>query len=36
MGGLVTATLLTLVVLPVIYYWLETRAAVVIPGRAGR
>ncbi len=25
MGGLVTATLLTLVVLPVIYYWLETR-----------
>jgi cobalt-zinc-cadmium resistance protein CzcA len=25
MGGLVTSTLLTLIVLPVVYYWLETR-----------
>jgi cobalt-zinc-cadmium resistance protein CzcA len=27
MGGLVTSTLLTLIVLPVVYYWLETRRA---------
>jgi cobalt-zinc-cadmium resistance protein CzcA len=27
MGGLVTSTLLTLVVLPVVYYWLETRSS---------
>jgi len=29
MGGLVTSTLLTLVVLPVVYYWLETRRSPV-------
>jgi heavy metal efflux system protein len=35
MGGLVTSSLLTLIVLPVVYYWLETRwAAPVVPGQA--
>jgi cobalt-zinc-cadmium resistance protein CzcA len=31
MGGLVTSTMLTLIVLPVVYYWIETRR----PGPAG-
>jgi len=36
MGGLVTSTLLTLVVLPAIYYWMETRGGAPAAGdRAG-